>query len=46
MLVFCLKYRKSIDVLTADKSLSMRAYDLDLQEWDIVKELVSILEVK
>ena len=46
MMQFALKYRKPIDSITADKSLkSLRKFELDDDEWNIVTELVSILKV-
>jgi hypothetical protein len=45
MLVFVLRYRKPIDVVTADKGLKLRKYELDEEEWAIAQELVDVLEV-
>jgi len=45
MLSFVLKYRTAIDTVTADKSLKLRKYELDNEDWTIVGDLVSVLEV-
>jgi hypothetical protein len=45
MMKFALQYRKAIDAITADKSLKLRKFELDDDDWVIVEDLVSILEV-
>lgn len=45
MMSFALKYREPIDAITADKALKMRRYELDDDEWKVIKDLVDILEV-
>ena len=42
---FALKYCVPVDVITADKSLKLRKYELDEEDWAIIKEFVSILKV-
>jgi hypothetical protein len=46
MLKFVLAYRVVIDKITADKGLKLRKYELDNDNWVIVKDLVSVLEVR
>ena len=46
MLKFALAYRVVIDHITADKRLKLRRYELDNDDWAIVEDLVSILEVR
>ena len=46
MLQFVIKYRKAIDAITADKSLKMRKYELDNDDWQIINDLVSVLAVR
>ena len=46
MMDFVLKYRHAIDQVTADKALKLRKYELDNNDWDIVKDLVTVLEVR
>lgn len=46
MMNFVLKYRRAIDQITADKALKLRVYELDEDDWVIVEDLVSVLEVK
>ena len=45
MLNFVLGYRVVIDNITADKGLKLRRYELDNDNWLIIQELVSVLEV-
>jgi len=42
---FVVAYRKVIDQVTADKALKLRRYELDNDDWIIVEDLVSVLEV-
>ncbi|KAH9926054.1 uncharacterized protein B0H18DRAFT_876771 [Fomitopsis serialis] len=43
MLKFAFEYRVAIDSITADKSLKLRKFELDDEEWQIVSELNTIL---
>jgi hypothetical protein len=45
MMHFVLKYRKAIDQITADKALKLRRYELNNDDWVVIEDLVSILEV-
>jgi len=45
MLRFAAKYRAPIDSITADKSVKLRKFELDDDDWTIVHDLVSVLEV-
>jgi hypothetical protein len=45
MLRFAVEYREAIDGVTADKSLKLRRFELDNDEWKIIGDLVSVLEV-
>ena len=45
MLSFVLSYRQVIDTVTADKALKLRKFELDDDEWKIVADLVSVLQV-
>jgi 2-hydroxy-3-keto-5-methylthiopentenyl-1-phosphate phosphatase len=44
MMHFVITYRK-VNQITTDKSLKLRNYELDNNEWVIVGDLVSVLEV-
>jgi hypothetical protein len=46
MLRFAVKYRIVIDSITADKSLKLRKFELDNDDWKILHDLVSVLEVR
>ena len=45
MLKFVLVYRVVIDNITADKRLKLRSYKLNNDNWAVIKDLVSVLEV-
>lgn len=45
MLSFALTYRTVIDAMTADKSLKLRKFELEDEEWVIVGDLVERLQV-
>ena len=45
MMHFVLTYRQAIDQITADKGLKLRRYELDGDDWAIIENLVSVLEV-
>ena len=46
MLRIAVTYRIAIDSITADKSLKLRKFELDHDDWKIVHDLASILEVR
>lgn len=43
MLNFAVKYRTVIDAMTADKSLKLRKFEMEMEEWSIAEELVAVL---
>jgi hypothetical protein len=45
MLQLVLKYRKPIDVITGEKALKLRKYELDVEDWSIIEDLVAVLGV-
>jgi hypothetical protein len=45
MLRFAVKYQIVIDSITADKSLKLRKFELDNDDWKILHDLVSVLKV-
>ena len=45
MLSFALKYCTVIDAMTADKSLKLWQFELEMEEWGIAKDLVTVLLV-
>jgi hypothetical protein len=46
MLSFAIKYRRAIDTMTADKSLKLRNFELETEEWAIAEDLVAVLLVR
>lgn len=45
MMSFALKYRSPIDAITADRELKLRKYELLDDDWKIIGDLVTVLEV-
>ena len=45
MLKFCNEYRAPIDVITANKSVGLRKYKMEDDEWTIVTDLIHVLKV-
>jgi hypothetical protein len=45
MVKMALKFRSAIDDITANKSLKLRKYELDDDEWKIVGDLIRVLKV-
>ena len=46
MLEVALEYRAAVDDITADKSLKLRKYELDDDDWTIVRDLLRVLRVR
>jgi hypothetical protein len=46
MLSFVVGYRVAIDKITTDKTLKLRKYELDNEDWLIIEDLVNVLEVR
>lgn len=45
MLKVAIEYRAAIDDITADKSVKLRKYELDDEDWTIVEDLIRVLKV-
>jgi hypothetical protein len=45
MLDAALKYRVVVDDITANKALKLRAFELDDDDWAILKDLLRVLKV-
>ena len=45
MLVFAIKYRKALDMITSEREMKLRAYELSQEEWDIATHLCEVLKV-
>jgi hypothetical protein len=43
MLQFALKYHKALDAITAERTLKLRKYELEPEDWLIIKDLATIL---
>jgi hypothetical protein len=45
MLWFAVQYREALDIITAEKNLKLRHYELSKEEWDVAEELCDVLKV-
>lgn len=46
MLVAGIQFREAIDDITANKSLKLRKYELDDEDWEILGDLARVLRVR
>ena len=46
MMHFALRYCTAVDAITADKALKLRKYELLDDNWVIIQDLVTVLEVR
>ena len=45
MLQFATDYRAALDIMTADRDMNLRKYELSEKEWGMATELVEVLQV-
>ena len=45
MLWFAVQYREALDIITAERNLHLRHYELSKEEWDVAEELCDVLKV-
>jgi hypothetical protein len=45
MLVFAIEYRKALDIITSERNMKLRSYELSPEEWDIATHLCEVLKV-
>ncbi|KAF5324406.1 hypothetical protein D9619_011183 [Psilocybe cf. subviscida] len=45
MLIFALKYRKAIDVITQEREMNLRKYELTDEEWETAGQLKRVLKI-
>jgi len=46
MLEFAVEYRSALEVITGDRNLTLRSYELNDEEWNLVEQLGNVLEVR
>jgi hypothetical protein len=46
MLDFFTEYRAALDIMTADRDMNLRKFELSKKEWDMVTELCEVLRVR
>lgn len=44
MLVFALKYRDALDVITGDREMKLRQFEMDDDEWGLAQQLCEVLK--
>lgn len=44
MLVFALRYRVALDIITADREMKLQQYEMDDDEWALTKQLCAVLK--
>jgi hypothetical protein len=45
MLEFALAFREALDTITSEKEMKLRKYEMDEEEWEIVRQLEAVLKV-
>ena len=45
MLVFALKYRAALDIITGDRDMKLRQFEMDNEEWALSQQLCEVLKV-
>ena len=45
MLVVAKEYAKAVDNITAQRELKLRKYELSLEEWGIIDNVITVLKV-
>ena len=45
MLEFATEYRAALDIMTADRDMNLRKYELSKKEWGMATELCEVLQV-
>jgi hypothetical protein len=45
MLSFAVKYRVALDIITGDREMKLRQYEMDDEEWHIAQQLCDVLDI-
>ena len=45
MLVFAIEYHKALDVITSERDMELRLYEMSKEEWKIATKLCEVLKV-
>jgi hypothetical protein len=46
MLVFAVEYRKALDLITSERDMKLRSYEMTQEEWEIATQLCEVLKVR
>ena len=46
MVEFATEYRAALDIMTADRDMNLRKFELSKKEWGMVTELCEVLQVR
>jgi hypothetical protein len=45
MILFATEYRAALDIMTANRDMNLRKYELSKKEWGMATELCDVLQV-
>ena len=45
MILFATEYHTALDIMTADREMNLRKYELSKKEWGMATELCEVLQV-
>jgi hypothetical protein len=45
MIEFAVRYRAALDMITSDRDMGLRDYEMSREEWEIAGHLVEVLKV-
>lgn len=45
MLEFALSFREALDMITGDREMKLRKYEMDDDEWEVANQLRAVLKV-
>jgi len=46
MVEFAIEYRAALDIMTADRDMNLRKFELSKKEWAMASELCEVLQVR
>ena len=45
MLAFAIDYRSALDIITGDRSMDLRKFEMSQEEWTVAEQLREVLKV-
>lgn len=46
MIEFAIKYRTALDIMTANRDMNLRQFEMSKKEWNMALELSEVLQVR